>query len=127
MIGPWKRAIEAEGHRTVALARCANLEGQLTEAHGVIRELTQMIRDQVGQIVDMRREGFNPPPAQPLHEPKGPDIPDMILDVMAEQAEPGSTVWSGIEREVRKMQAKGLAPHEIADHVRNGVEFQWED
>lgn len=120
MIGPWKRVAELEGERIGHLSRIAFLEGQCADAHQTVLDLT-------AKIVDLKREGFNPPAERYVEAPRGPDIPDVILNEMVEQAEPGTAVWTGIEREVRKLQALGLAPEMIAERVSAGTEFNWED
>ena len=97
----------------------------------VLREQLQIERQRndtlMATIVELRREGFQPPPPAYTPDAKGPEIPYDVLDVMAEQAEPGTAVWSNMEREVRKMLAAELSPEQIAEAVRRGEEFSWED
>lgn len=78
-------------------------------------------------IVELKRDGFQPPPPTYTPEATGSAIPDPVLDVMADMAEPGTAVWSNMEREVRKLVAAGLSPQEVADRVKQGEEFSWED
>ena len=125
MIGPWKRAIEAEGQRTVAQARVSSLEGHLAEAHTVIRDLTQMVRDQTTQIMTLKREGFQPPVPVYTETPE-PDFDGQVLEAMYEQAKPGDALWSQLASEVRTMQGR-ISPEEIAKRIRSGEDFDWSD
>lgn len=108
MIGPWKRAVEAE-------TRLGILEGQLVEAHDVIRHLSQMIGD-------LKRDGFNPPP--PVGE--APDIQGLPHEVMLaiETRGPTRQARERLMQQARRMLMDGDADA-VAERIMQGEEWRW--
>jgi hypothetical protein len=125
VIGPWRRAVLAEAARVTAESRATALEGQLVEAHGTIRSLSDMLREYTTQLVSMKREGFMPP-APTYHGAPEPELPDEVLEAMYEQAKPGDAVWSQLAVTVGGLMGK-LEPSEIAQRVRQGEDLDWGD
>lgn len=108
MIGPWKRAVVAE-------TRVGILEGQLVEAHDVIRHLSQMIGE-------MKRDGFNPP------APVGvaPDIEGLPHEVMLAIETRGATrqARERLMQQARRMLMDGDGDA-VAERILSGDEWRW--
>ena len=110
MIGPWKRAVEAE-------TKVGILEGQLVEAHDVIRHLS-------GMIGDLKREGFAAPAPSP-EPPVFDGLPDEVMVAIEERA-------TNRQARERLMQyARGALrsgeASEVAERIMQGEQggFQW--
>lgn len=113
MIGPWKRVAELEGEKIALLSRVAFLEGQAADAHATVLDLT-------AKIVEMRRDGFNPPPEQPKYAPTEGGLPDEVLAAMEDRASPGSPGWDRLGTYARKLLRDGNAQDEVAKAVLEG-------
>lgn len=119
IFGPWKRAAEAETRAALAEAKVPTLEGQLVQAHEVIRELSAMIGN-------LKREGFQMPPAQPQAPPPSEQLPDAVVEAMAERASPNSQAWHRLGAEARKLLRHGDADA-VAKKILEGEQsFRWD-
>lgn len=118
IFGPWKRAAEAETRAAIAEAKVPTLEGQLIQAHEVIRTLS-------GMIADLKREGFVMPTKHDA-PPPADQLPEAVIEAMAERAAPNSQTWNRLGMEARKLLRHGDADAVAKKILEGERSFSWD-
>jgi hypothetical protein len=111
----WFRDREAEDRAIRAEAEAAALRLSLDKALNQITELTRL-------VVDMRREGFERPPAPPP-PPKDPLTED-IRRAIAERSDPGSRDRRNLETWALGQLERGEDAEKVATEILVGEEAE---
>lgn len=106
-------------------ARCARLEGKLAAREEEIERLRVDNAALVRDLLELKREGFLPPPAQPQRViDQGPPLPPEILRAAEAIAKPGEALYDAIVEDARKTLAeagdKELDLEVLAAEIREG-------
>lgn len=114
----------AELHGRVAVAQAhEEWAGRLREA--VIQHAADMAgerqryADLVAQLLELRREGFQPPSAAPPVIPLQP-LDHAIVDAIAQVCEPGTELEGRLARYAQEQLGRGIAPAKIARAIVRG-------
>ena len=119
------RTLEIDALRTrlVELERNnATLSGHLTGSTAHVNQLAQMLHDLTRQLVELKREGFMPPP--PTGEITSMTAPpDVVMAAIGERAAEGTELYRALVKyATTELRKEGADPAAIADRILRGAE-----
>lgn len=101
-------------------ARAERLRGQLAELRRVL-DAERAHRDVLERmIVELRRDGFAPPPRLELM-PTAQPLPDKVMGALMERAQPGSALWRQLAGEAVPLLSTGMPEEEVAHRILVGM------
>lgn len=74
-------------------------------------------------LVEMKREGFQPPPPPTEEGPRPDPLPPEIANALSEVAQPGTTLWGREASLALEEMGQGVQPAEIAKRIREGGSY----
>jgi hypothetical protein len=88
---------------------------------GRVRELERRNESLERMLMELRREGFAPPPKIDAPAPTADDIPDKVTAAIRERAHPNSPLWRDMIIHARTLTAAGVSPEEAAKRILVGM------
>ena len=92
---------------------------RVLEAERALREERRRSDQYYQDIVQLRRDGFNPPPPEYDAPPSVP-LAEPIVEALAQRAQPGSDLWRSMSTQAATLLEAGRKPEEIAEAILRG-------
>jgi len=102
----------------------AVIEEDRTDAR-VATALTEQLAKVTAHLVELRREGFNPPPTPPPAENGGPKLPSVVIDALRQVLEPGTAEYEQQEHRAAVELDAGHDPVDVRKRILEGEPFRW--
>lgn len=101
--------------------RAHRFAGRLAEVRIALDRERELVRQLQQQILDMRREGFAPPPRPPEVQP-APEMAEPVIAALMQRARPGTSLWRELAADAGPLLAAGVSAAEVAKRILDGHE-----